>query len=591
MALKSDFAERVKSAVDIVRIVSDYVALKKSGANVKGLCPFHSEKTPSFNVHASRQIFHCFGCGVGGDVFKFVMLMDRLSFPEAVKSVAQKAGIPIEEDRFKADPDDPSAQQRKELYRVNEFAMNFFVKQLKTTHEGAEARDYLKARGVTPEAIEKFQIGYAPQSGSALYSALQSAFGNSAAIEASGLLIKRDDGTGYFDRFRRRVMFPIFRESGATVAFGGRILGDGQPKYLNSPETPVYSKSRILYGLNFSKDTIKRLDYAILVEGYLDAIGLMQAGIGNVIASCGTSLTDSQVRLLARYAQKIMVNFDPDSAGMAATERSLNILLENGFEIKVVTLPRGNDPDLFVRNFGVEEYRRQLGLAPVYLDYLITKAKEKIDPHSSRSKVEALNWLLPYLSRIGNAIERSEVAHHISERLGIEDPLVRSELSRATRDRQTTINKIAVERIQRLKAAEIRVLQGVFDHPDLANELLSFWEEASYHKGLASERIFEAILDALREEILDSEAVSSRLADEADRELLLRMLCEETEPLTYEIFMDSLEEMKRIYLEKERVRLQHQIKDAETRRDAAQLQQLLRTQQDLVRQLAALSHR
>ncbi|MDD5542726.1 MAG: DNA primase [Acidobacteriia bacterium] len=591
MALKSDFAERVKSAVDIVRIVSDYVPLKKAGSNFRGLCPFHNEKTPSFHVHSSRQIFHCFGCGVGGDVFKFVMLADRLSFPEAVKSVAQKAGIPIEEQRYKADEDDPSAQLRKELYRVNDFALNFFCKQLKATGEGSEARDYLKARGVTPEAIERFRIGYAPPNGTLLYSALQSAFGTSPAVEASGLVIKRDDGTGYFDRFRKRVIFPIFRESGATIGFGGRILGEGQPKYLNSPETHVYSKSRTLYGLNFSKDAIKRLDYAILVEGYLDAIGLLQVGIGNVIASCGTSLTDSQVRLLARYTQKIVVNFDPDSAGMAATERSLNTLLENEFQVKVLTLPRGNDPDLFVRNFGVEEYRRQLRMAPTYLDYLISKAAEKIDPASSRSKVEALNWLLPYLSRIGNAIERADVSHSVSTRLGIDDPLVRSELGRAARDRHSAISKATVERLERLRPAEVRVIQGVFDRPDFANELLSFWQEASYHRGLSSERVFEAVLEALGQEVFDSEAVIAKLTEKTDQELLMRILCEETEPLTPEIFADCLGELKRIYLEKERVRLQHEIKAAETRRDASQLQELLRTQQELVRQLAALTHR
>jgi DNA primase len=591
MRFKADFAEHVKMNVDIVRMVSDYVKLKKTGANHKGLCPFHNEKTPSFHVHSTRQIFHCFGCGVGGDVFKFVMLIDRVTFPEAVRTVAEKAGIPIQEERIVSAEDDAASQLRKEMYRLNEFATNFFCEQLRSGGEGSAAKEYLVGRGVSEAAVEKFKIGYAPQSGEVLYRSLQKAFGDSAAIEASGLVIKRDDGDGFFDRFRRRVMFPIFRENGSVVAFGGRILGDGQPKYLNSPETSVYSKSRTLYGLNFAKDAVKKLEYSILVEGYLDAIGLSQAGIHNVMASCGTSLTESQVRLLARYSQNVVVNFDPDSAGVAAVERSLDILLEDGFQIKVLTLPKGNDPDLFVRNFGIEEYRRQLKQSPYYLDYLIGKAREKINPSVGRSKAEALNWLMPYLARVSNPIERSEMAHHVAEMLGIEDPLVRTELSRAARQRQAEIRKDVFERGARLRPAEAQVLHSVFNYENLAAELLSFCEAASYYNGLLSEHIFEAVLETLRQGgPLEPDEVLSRLAEEGDRELFLRILYEEVEPLSQEQFHSCLEAIKRFYLERERMTLQNQIKDAESRHDTAQLQQLLRSQQELVRELASLSH-
>jgi len=594
MRFKADFADSLKMNVDIVRIVSDYVKLKKTGANYKGLCPFHNEKTPSFHVHATRQIFHCFGCGVGGDVFKFVMLADRVTFPEAIKLVAGKAGVPIPEERVKTtQEDDAAGRYRQELYRLNEFAMTFFCEGLQSSAEGKEAQEYLITRGITPAAIQKFKIGYAPQPGAALYQKLQSAFGQSDAIEASGLVIKRDDGTGFFDRFRRRVMFPIFRENGTVIAFGGRILGEGQPKYLNSPESPVYSKSRTLYGLNFAKDSIKKQDYSILVEGYLDAISLSQAGVQNVVASCGTSLTESQCRLLARYSQNIVVNFDPDSAGMSAAERSLNLLLEDGFQIKVLTLPKGNDPDLFVRNFGIEEYRRQLGRAPYYLDYLIEKAREKIHPDSSRSKAEALNWLLPYLSRVNNPIERSEMAHQVAEKLGIDDPLVRSELKRAARERQSEIQKNVIDRGSRIKLAEIQVLHSVLgqENENLARELLSFCGPASYYLGLASERLFEAVLEILKQgEPLEADRIISRLAQDTDRNLFMQILYEEVEPLTLEQFQGCLEALKRNFLERQKVALQSQIKDAESRRDTAQLQELLRSQQKLARQLANLSH-
>jgi DNA primase len=591
MRLKADFADNLKINVDIVRIVSDYVKLKKSGVNYKGLCPFHNEKTPSFHVHSTRQMFHCFGCGVGGDVFKFVMLIDRLSFPEAVKLVAEKAGVPIQEERSLAREDDATSRQRKELYRLNEFAMEFFCTQLRTGSEGVAAQEYLSGRAVSPEAIEKFKIGYAPQSGEALYGKLQAAFGNSEVLEASGLIIKRDDGNGFFDRFRRRVIFPIFRENGSVVAFGGRILGEGQPKYLNSPESPVYSKSQILYGLNFAKEAIKKQDYSILVEGYLDAIGLSQAGVHNGVASCGTSLTESQVRLMARYSQNIMVNFDPDSAGVSAVERSLNLLLEDGFQIRVLTLPKGNDPDLFIRNFGVEEYRRQLKQAPFYLDYLIEKAREKVHPGSSRSKAEALNWLLPYVSRVSNSIERMEMAQKVAEKLEIDDPLVSSELKRAVRVRQSQLQKNVVDRETRLKPVEIQILQSVMGDENLAKELLSFCQSASYYCGLASERIFEAVLVALKEdEPLDTDRVLSRLTSEEDRELFMRILYENVEPLSHDHFVNCVEALKRHYLEREKIALQHQIRDAESRRDMVQLKELLQNQQKLTRELADLSH-
>src|SRR5579875_2857032 len=366
-------AEEVRAAADIIKIVGDYVRLRKAGANFVGLCPFHQEKTPSFAVHPTRQIFHCFGCGAGGDVFKFVMLMENVTFPEALERLAQKVGVNLP-DRQGGATDDSQARERTALYRIHEFAAQFFAAQLSGTAEGRAAKAYLADRGLDDQTLAGFHLGYAPSQGSVLAHALVEAGFSNEVIDKSGLVVPGRDGSERFDRFRRRVIFPITNESGKVTAFAGRALGEEQPKYLNSPETPIYIKSRILYHLHEAGAGIRKLDAAILVEGYMDCIALASVGVQNVVASCGTSLTESQVRLLGRYTRRVTVNYDPDTAGIAAAERSLGLLLEEGFEVRVLTLPEGCDPDSFIRKRGVEAYRERLEQAPAYLDYLADRA-------------------------------------------------------------------------------------------------------------------------------------------------------------------------------------------------------------------------
>src|ERR1700741_1424224 len=363
MAEAGSCADPVKQQADIVRVVGEYVQLKKAGQNFRGLCPFHSEKTPSFNVHPTRQIYHCFGCGKGGDVFSFVNEKEKCEFPDAIRIVAEKCGIAVPRPKERSPEERKENQQRSVLVEMHREAQTFFVKQLEGTLEGKAARAYLEDRGLDRDAISRFGIGYAPSGGDALLRHLKNKYSDKLLAE-SGLVSRDQSAARLFDRFRRRITFPISNESGKIVAFGARALGDDMPKYLNSPETPIYSKSNVLYHLDRAKEALRRSDFAVLVEGYMDAIAVARAGISNVVASCGTSLAESQIKLLGRFTKRVIVNYDPDNAGQAATERSLALLLEHDFEVRVLALPPvGNkkaDPDLFLRERGKEEYLKLL---------------------------------------------------------------------------------------------------------------------------------------------------------------------------------------------------------------------------------------
>src|SRR5919108_1988647 len=361
MPTAGSFADTVKQQADIVRIVGDYVKLKKSGAqNFSGICPFHKENTPSFSVHATRQFYHCFGCGVSGDVFSFVQKIESITFPEAVRAVAQKLGIGIPKQAPSSPAEAKEARLRSSLLELHERAVNFFEEYLRRP-EAAKAREYLAGRGLSEEAIRTFRIGYAPESGFLLRDRLMQG-SDAEMLKASGLVSwKADAGpdAALYSRFRNRIMFPISNDSGKVIAFTGRALEQNEkagPKYLNSPETAIYSKSRVLFNLNNAREAIRRLDYAILVEGQMDCISVFMAGFRNVIATSGTAFTEAQVRLLARYSRNVVVNFDPDAAGAAAAERSLALLVAEDFRVKVLTLDAGFDPDLYLRKKGKEAY-------------------------------------------------------------------------------------------------------------------------------------------------------------------------------------------------------------------------------------------
>src|SRR5579862_8102828 len=490
MAEAGSLADRVKQQADIVRVIGEYVRLKKGGQNFVGLCPFHSEKTPSFAVHPVKQIYHCFGCGAGGDVFKFVMEMDRCDFMEAVRAVAEKCGIALPHPRERSPEERREQQQRTALVEMHREAAAFFAKQLEGTLEGKAARAYLEDRGLDAETIARFGLGYAPSGGDVLARHLKSRYAEKL-VESSGLVAREPSGRVY-DRFRRRIMFPIANESGKVIAFGGRALGDDLPKYLNSPETPIYSKSGVLYHLDRAKEGMRQADAVVLVEGYMDTIAVARAGIANVVASCGTSLTESQVKLISRFTRRVIVNYDPDTAGQAATERSLGILLEQNCDVRVLALPGGKDPDSFVRSEGAAAYRKLLEAAPPYLDYLIGRAKRP-GLATAEEKLRAVNFLLPFVQRIPDALLRSEWASRIAQQLRVEEPVLREALRKAASERRSEVKTLPALLTRTSKDAERRLVQMLMESDEIRVRLAEEIRAGELFRGLETERILTAL--------------------------------------------------------------------------------------------------
>lgn len=430
-----NFAEHLKSQLDIVEVVGQYVRLKRqgSGARYVGLCPFHSEKTPSFGVHSVHQYYKCFGCDAAGDVFKFVQQIESLTFPETLKLLAERYGIPMPE---RQRSDDPEAQQRAALLEMHEIAANVFQDNLRG-NAGAEARRYLKDRGVSSTAMDEFRLGLSDPSGQQLYQRLQR-FGP-ALLEESGLVKKRQEGSGFYDAFRGRLMFPIHSESGKVIAFGGRALRAGdEPKYLNSPETKIYKKSSVLYNLHRAKIDARKNDRMILVEGYMDVIGVYSAGIHEVVASCGTSLTADQVRSIKRQtsqqqagAGQIVLNFDPDAAGARSTEKYISALLAEGLRVRVLAIPGGLDPDEYIQQNGADGYRRLLEAAESYFHWLADRARSKFDLHSAEGRTDAFKFMAPAIQQVHDRLERAAIASEVAEYLNIDREVIRQTFQRS----------------------------------------------------------------------------------------------------------------------------------------------------------------
>ncbi len=613
MSTPGSFADTVKQQADIVRIVGDYLKLKKSGAqNFTGLCPFHNEKTPSFSVHATRQFYHCFGCGVSGDVFSFVQKVENITFPEAVRAIAQKLGIPVPRQEFSGPGEAQEAKLRTALMDLHQRACAFFEAQLRTP-EGAAAREYLSGRGLSQETIATFRIGYAPDSGFPLRDHLKGAC-NEELLKASGLFswkevegsaqaeptTKSQRPTALYSKFRNRIMFPIANETGKVIAFTGRALGTDDkagPKYLNSPETAIYSKSRVLYNLDRAREAIRKLDYAILVEGQMDCIAVFAAGFHNVIASSGTAFTEAQVRLLARFSKKIVVNFDPDAAGAAAADRSLALLVGEDFEIKVLTLDAGLDPDLFLRKRGREAYADALKGSQKYFDYLIARARATFPARTPEGKVKAVNFLLPHIHRVPSRIARDELAKEMAQRLDIDSAVLMQELRHAAGTRSSTVKPPAEAPVTDAERVLIRALAacGQLSVESGGNpasepaEQLDPQRQARYaltaerlHHGLSAESLLEALLVS-GEDTADPMALS--LSD-ADRGLLASTLLRDEVPLTAELLEEALQALRRRHLEGQRRQLRTQIAEAERQNDPEALTRLIQEKVKLDRALA-----
>jgi DNA primase len=638
-----DFKEIVKQQADIVRVVGDYVKLKKAGAqNYSGLCPFHDEKTPSFSVHTTRQFFYCFGCGVKGDVFAFVQKIENVTFMEAVRSVAQKFGIALPKLSYSSPTEAQEAKLRTVLLEVHERGVAFFQECLRRP-EGARAREYLAGRGLTQDVIKAFRIGYAPDSGFILKDRLKGEF-DEEVLRQSGLFswkessepiatssrqdakshdsarddkdaegfaekVGRDESkpttndqrpTTIYSKFRNRVMFPITNETGRVIAFTGRTLSTDDkagPKYLNSPETAIYSKSRVLFNLDQAKEAIRKLDYAILVEGQMDCISVYAAGFHNVIASSGTAFTELQARLLGRFSKNVVVNFDPDTAGAKATERTLGLLVEEEFQIKVLTLEAGFDPDLFIRRKGKDAYGEALKHSQRYFHYLIERAQNQFPIRSAEGKVKALNHLLPHIQRVPSRIVRDELAREISQKLGIDSAVLRQELKHAAANRSTASVKAPIEAqvtdaekllIRALtSASEIQTSEEHFSAREGAEEEFDPARQAHFvltnerlHIGLATESLIECLLNSAGEAV---EVMELPLPD-SDRNILAAIMMKADEELTAERLDGAVRALRRIQLRRKLEQVQRQLQTTRNQ-EPGQLQALLEEKLRLKRAL------
>lgn len=451
------FIDEVRAAADIVAVVSDSVSLRKAGATYKGLCPFHGEKTPSFTVNKDKGFFHCFGCGVGGDVFKFMELQEKVGFQEAVRNLAQRFGIPIPDLEASGEQRETAAE-REALVKIHEIAVTHFREQLESA-AGGRIREYLlKDRGLTRQTIEKLQLGYAPQGRDALRQRLLKQGFSPLQLVTSGLVSRRDDGSEA-DRFRNRLMVPIARDTGTVIAFGGRALDqDQQPKYLNSPETPIYTKSRTLYGLNLTKSDLRKVRYAIIVEGYFDFAQVYQAGGFPVVATCGTALTPQQAQILHRFTSKTVLCYDPDSAGQTAAERSSELLVAEGFDVNVMTLPGREDPDTFVQKHGAEAFREQLKNSRRYLEFLLDRAAAEHDLTRDDSRREFLKRMLGVAARIPDPAVRDQFADRLAHKARVTEEVVRAEIRKAAANRKT---ELPAERVPSLQGNVRKAEKGL----------------------------------------------------------------------------------------------------------------------------------
>ncbi len=458
------FIDDLKAQTNIVALIGDVVSLKKMGATYKGLCPFHQEKTPSFNVNPDKGFFKCFGCGAGGDAMKFVELYQKLSFPEAVRYLAQRSGMAVPE--TDGGPDErAAAQEREALVKLHEEAAAFFTAQL-AAPAGARARRELESRGLTAETIRTFGYGYAPAGGR---DTLAGRFADQKVPVAlqvrSGLVVEREGGR-VVDRFRNRLMIPIARDTGAVVAFGGRALEAGQvPKYLNSPETPIYTKGRTLYGLHVTKAAIRKHSYCVLVEGYFDLAQVYQAGIQPIVASCGTALTSAQARVLKRFASKVVLSFDPDAAGQNAASRSSELLVAEGFQVNVALLPAGADPDSFVQKNGGRAYVERLTGSQSYLDYLLDRSAAKHDLRRPEERKAFLNEMLTVAATIPDAADRDQFADRLAHKARVTEGVLRDEIRKAAAAKKKEAPAIAVRSSARLLPAEQGLLWALANRP------------------------------------------------------------------------------------------------------------------------------
>jgi DNA primase len=588
----TDFAQTVKQQADIVKVIEQYIRLRKAGAvNYSGLCPFHKEKSPSFSVHAVRQFYHCFGCGVSGDVFSFVVKIENVSFPDAVRIVAQKCGIPLPKKEYSSPEEAAEARMRRKLLDLHEAAAAFYEEQLRGP-EGAVAREYLAGRGLTPEGIKTFRIGYAPDGFNALRDRLSS-MADAETLRASGLFSQkeREDGTQspLYDRFRKRIMFPISNESGRVIAFTARTLETGEkagPKYVNSPETPLYSKGQVLFNLDKARTAIRQTEFALLVEGQMDCISVFLRGIQNVIATSGTAFTEHQVNLLRRHTSNVAVNFDPDAAGANAAEKSISLLTEEGFSIKIVTLDDGLDPDRFIRERGVEAYVQAIRNARRQSDYLIERARQQFPGATAEQKVKAMNFLLPHIRRMPEALARGQFAHDAAQKLGIDSAVLREELRQAALRRRdhVEVKTSPLTEVERVLLRALAIIDP--EHEEARRQAAeALIQQPAWFEQLTTYPALQALATRRASDPMDV------VEDDGQRALLAQALLGETRPPAEDEVTGALQQIQEQGMEHRQRELRAQIADAERRGELAEVVRLTQEKLQLDRALRELHNR
>ncbi len=577
------FIDDLKMQAAILQVVQEYVPLKPAGTSYKGLCPFHSEKTPSFHVNPGRGVFHCFGCGVGGDVFKFLELHEKVTFPEAVRMLAQKFGVTLPELSEGSEDARRDAKLRETLLKIHEVAAAYFREEL-AAPAGARARQQLEDRGMTEQTIEQLGLGYAPREG--LKGRLLGQGFAQGLLVQSGLLVQRDNGD-LLDRFRNRLMVPICRDAGSVIAFGGRSMeADQVPKYMNSPETPIYSKGRTVYGLHLTKPAITRLGYVVLVEGYFDFAQVFQTQAAPVVASCGTALTQHQAQLLRRLTSKIVLSYDPDAAGQGAAARSCELLVAEGFEVNVVRLNAGEDPDTFIRQNGPERYKERLRTSRPYLEYLLDRASEGVDFGQDDQRRQFLSRMLTVAAQIPDAVARDQFADRIAHKARITEELVRAEIRRAAIAKRTTVTAREMPSSGKLKDAEKALIWWLVNRPGESLRALADLDDSDL-AGSTGGPIFEVArsLQAESADVLPSTLIERLSKMEAQ---LVTTIASERQPPAFKVD-DCVRALKRVRCEREHSAIRHEIdRLQQLGQDGAHMNTLLAQMRELAHRIEDL---
>ena len=552
------FIDDLRMQANILQVVQEYVPLKRAGASYKGNCPFHNEKTPSFNVHPEKGFFHCFGCGVGGDVFKFLELHEKVGFQDAVRMLAQKFGVALPEPADGDGGDDARRDSalREGLLKAHEIAAEYFKEQL-AAPGGGRARAQLAERGVTQQTIDQLGLGFAPNSRDGLKERLLKQGFAQGVLLQSGLIVQRESGE-VLDRFRNRLMVPICRDTGSVIAFGGRQMDpdQGGPKYLNSPETPIYSKGRMLYGLNLTKGQIRNGGFAVLVEGYFDFAQVFQSQAAPAVASCGTALTPQQAQLLRRFTSKVVLSFDPDAAGLGAAVRSCELLVAEGFEVNVVVLDKGEDPDTFIRRNGGDAYRARLKSSRPYLEYLLDQAAEGLDLNQNHDQRQFLDKMLTVAARIPDVAARDQFGDRIAHKARITEDVVRAEIRKAAVHKRTTVETAVLPSLGSLKDAEKALIWWLINRPAEAMAVIPDIDDEDL-ENLVTREVFQVArsLQNLTPELLPSTLVE-RLST-MNTGLVTRIATGTAPPVT--VVLNCVHTFKRLRLDRERAAIQREI--------------------------------